>query len=179
MSQELKSKAAVYRWLLDNGRSISESQFYSHCKEGLLRKKKGSKVFTLAAVQKYAKLHTKSADTGERDRDRLDSIQDELKEIELEKERLRLEELRHKQLVKQGKVISMEDHENAIVGRVVAFMAQLSHMVQRCSPEWIALVGGNQSMAPAFMESMLEEIGQRMSAFSADTEFEVLLEGEE
>ncbi|MDH5525168.1 MAG: hypothetical protein OEY01_14425 [Desulfobulbaceae bacterium] len=175
---EFKSKAAVYRWLLDNNRQISETQFYDHCAEGLLRKKRGSKVFTQAAVKKYAKLHTKSAETGEKERDRLDKIQDELKEIELEKEQLKLEELRHKQRVKQGKVMPIEEHENAIVGRQVAAMAQLSHMAQKNVKTWIALVNGDQTKAPALLEAMLEEIAQRMSVFAADIEFDIILEAD-
>lgn len=176
--QEFKSKAAVFRWLIDNGRLISDTQFYAHCAEGLLRKKKGSKVYTLAAVKKYAKLHTKSAETGEKERDRLDAIQDELKEIELKKEKLKLEELQHKQRVKQGKVVPIEDHENAIVGRQVAAMAQLSHMTQKNVKTWIAMVNGDQTKAPALLEAILEEIAQRMSVFSADTEFDIILEAD-
>ncbi len=175
---EFKSKAAVYRWLLDNNRQISETQFYDHCKEGLLRKKRGAKVFTLAAVKKYSKLHTKSAETGEKERDHLDKMQEELKEIELRTARLKMEEREHTLSVKKGKVITMDEHETAIVGRVVAFRAQLSHMAQKKVADWIELVGGDQTKAPAMLESMLEEMAQHLSVFAADAEFDVILEGD-
>ena len=175
---ELKAKAAVFRWLGENGWEISRAQFYDHCADGILRKRKGSKAYTLVAVKKYAKLHCKRAETGEKDRDRFDHIQEELKEIELSTARLKLEEKEHALAVRRGKVITMEEHEYAIVGRQVAFMAQLSHMVQKKIPDWIEMMGGNQSMAPALLESMLEEIAQRMSIFAADAEFDVILEAD-
>lgn len=175
---EFKSKAAVYRWLLDNGREISETQFYDHCTEGLLRKKRGEKVFTLAAVKRYAKLHTKVAATGEKERDHLDKMQDELREINLNTARLKMQEREHSLLVKQGKVVPIEEYENAIVGRQVALLAQLNHMAQKNIAAWIELVGGDKTRGPALLEAMLEEIAQRMSAFAADIEFDIILEAD-
>lgn len=175
---EFKSAAAVYRWLLENGRQISESQFYDHVKEGLLRKKRGTKVFTLAAVKRYAKLNTKDAGTGEKEKDVFDKMAEEKAGTQLSLLKVKLAEKEHWLKVKAGKVISREDFEAAVVGRAVAFMAQLSHMVHTKVPDWIDLVGGDQAKAPAMMEAMTEQIAQRMSAFSADVEFEVILEGE-
>jgi len=175
---EFKSKAAVYRYLTDNGREISETQFYDHCKEGLLRKKRGEKTYSLAAVKKYAKLHTKLAETGEKERDRHDKMQDELREIELNTARLKMQEREHSLMVKQGRVVPIDEYEAAIVGRQVAIMAQLNHMAQKNVAAWIELVGGDQAKGPALLEAMLEEIAQRMSDFAADIEFDIILEAD-
>lgn len=175
---EFKSKAAVYRWLIDNGREISETQFYDHCKEGLLRKKRGEKFFTLAAVKKYSKLHTKLAATGEKEQDHRDKMQDELRQIELETARLKMKEKEHSLLVKQGKVVPIDEYETAIVGRQVAIMAQLNHMAQKNVAAWIELVDGDLNKAPALLEAILEEIAQRMSDFAVDIEFDIILEAD-
>lgn len=176
---EIKSKAAVFRWLEDNGWEISRSQFYDHCRDGLLRKKKGGKVYTLVAVKKYAKLNCKEAKTGEKNLDKITRIQEEMKEVALATAREKLKEREYANRVKFGRVITMEEHETAVVGRAVAFMAQLSHMVQKNVPIWIAMVGGDKNQAPALMEAMLEEIAVRMNAFAAaDTDFEVILEAD-
>jgi len=48
MSEIFNNKISVHRWLLENGWTIGKSQFYDHCKEGLLRPAKKDGKYHLA-----------------------------------------------------------------------------------------------------------------------------------
>lgn len=178
MSEDLfKSQIDVHRWLVDNGWQISKSQFYEHCKLGLLRKDKKLGKFKLAAVQKYASLHVKKADTGQKVNDFEERLRKRKLEASAEKEEIDLKLARLDLDKKQGKMVPREDHELAIVARAVAFMAHLNHAVQSEAQDWIELVEGNQQRAPQLVEAISRAIEQRMGDFAIDAEFEVILEG--
>lgn len=170
------SKIAVYRWLIENGWKISQSQFYEHCKEGLLRARKSDGKYTLKSVRKYASLHVKKAETGQKVLAREEKIREEKLEISLERERVGLEKERFELATKQKKFVPRDEFELAIVARAVAFMAHLNHTVQQNVPDWIALVDGDQSSAPELVEAIVRAIEQRMGDFAADAEIDVYLE---
>lgn len=169
------SKIAVHRWLEDNGWQIARSQFYAHCKDGLLRPGKDGK-YHLKAVEKYATLHVKKAETGQK----VNTFEEQLRERQLkakaEKEEIDLQLSRMDLEKRQGKVIPREEHELAIVSRAVAFMAHLNHTVQSEVQNWIELVDGDQQKAPQLVEAISREIEQRMGDFAIDAEFDVIME---
>jgi len=171
-----KSKIAVHRWLEENGRQISRSQFYDHCKLGLLRPHKSDGKYRLSAVQKYAKLHTRSLETGQKENDLLDKMQQEKLEVDLDTSKIKRDRERHDLAVKQGKFIPRSEFELAIVARAVAFMAHLNHTIQQQAPDWIDLVEGEQARAPELVDAISKAIEQRMGDFAADAEFDVILE---
>lgn len=171
-----KSKAAVFRYLKEQGEwAVSRSQFYAHCNDRLLRPDKDGQ-FTLAAVNKYAKQHLKDAETGRKSSDRLDKLHEEKVEIELRQAKIKLEKDQHDLDTRKGKYVSRDDFELAIVSRAVAFMAHLNHAVQSSVPDWIDLVGGDQRRAAELVHAISEVVGQRMGDFAADAEFEVIFE---
>lgn len=166
----------VYRYLKEEGWQIGRSQFYEHIKQKLLRPKKG--VFTLEAIEKYANLNLRNNETGQRVNEKQDRLQEEKLENEVKAAKLKVEREEHELNVKKGRYITREEHELAIVGRAVAFMAHLNHSVQKSVPDWIDLVDGNQEKAADLVAAITEEIEIRMSDFAADTEFEVHLEAD-
>ncbi|KJR97197.1 MAG: hypothetical protein VR65_24930 [Desulfobulbaceae bacterium BRH_c16a] len=170
------SKIAVHRWLEDNGWKISRSQFYDHCKAGLLRPAKKEKKYRLKDVEKYASLHVARAETGEKESDREIAMREEKLEIALERERLGLEKDRFDFDAKQSKYIPRSEFELAIVARSVAFMAHLNHSIQASVQDWIHLVKGDQSHASELVEAISREVEQRMGDFAADADFDVILE---
>jgi hypothetical protein len=78
--------------------------------------------------------------------------------------------------VRRQKFIPRDDFELAVVARAVAFMAHLNHAVQANAPDWIDLVNGDQQRAAELVHAVSAVIETRMSDFSADAEFEVILE---
>lgn len=176
MSENIfKTKIDVHRWLEDNGWQIRRSQFYTHCKDGLLRPGKDG-MYHLKAVEKYATLHVKKAATGEKVRTYEEQLRERQLKTKAEKEEIDLQLARMELEKKQGKTIPREDHELAIVARAVAFMAHLNHTVQSEVQNWIELVDGNQQKAPQLVEAISRELEQRMGDFAVDAEFDVILE---
>ncbi len=167
----------VLRHLEAAGWQIGKTQLYAHCRDGLLRKDKAG-VFTPKAVEKYATLHLRRVETGLKEPDRVAKMAEELKEIELKQARLDLESKEHSLGVKKGKFISRDDHETEVAGRVVAFMAQLGHLVITTSPDWIHLVGGDQEKMPHLVAAITEAIEERLADFAAPTEFDIILEAD-
>lgn len=170
-----KSKIAVWRHLVDVGWLIGKSQFYKHCNERLLRPNDEGK-FTLKTVNRYAKKYLKEKATGRKVKDKLDRMQEEKLELEVKRERTRVEREQYDLDLRQGKYMARDEVEAAIVGRAVAFMAHLNHAVQKNVPDWIDLVGGEQRRAADLVADISQVIEQRMSDFSADFEVEILLE---
>ncbi len=171
-----KSKIAVHRWLEDNGWQISKSQFYDHCRDGLLRPAKADGKYRLKAVERYASLHVKKAETGQKENEREEKMREQKLEIALQREEVGLERERFELEAKQGKFIPRAEFELAIVARAVAFMAHLNHTIQANVPDWIELSGGDQTRAPELVEAISRAVEQRMGDFAADAEFDVILE---
>lgn len=177
MPEEIfKSKIAVHRWLVDNGWKVSRSQFYDHCKDGLLRPDKSDGKYRLKKVEKYATLHLKKVETGEKVNDYAEKMRERKLAASTEKEEIDLKIARLELEKKEGKTIPREEHELAIVARTVAFMAHLNHTVQSNVQDWIDMVEGNQQRAPELVEAISRAIEQRMGDFAIDAEFEVILE---
>lgn len=176
-AQTFKNKKMVLEHLLNAGWQISQTQFYQHCKEGLLRPGKDGK-FTEAAVDKYAKRWLRLVETGEKVPDKIDRMNEERADLELKTAKIKLAREEHELGVKQSKFIPRDEFELAVVGRAVAFMAHLNHMVQELAPDWIDLVGGEQARQQELVHAISKSIEQRMSDFAADAEFDVILDGE-
>lgn len=176
MSTTFKSKIAVHRWLVDNGWQISKTQFYEHCKDGLLRPRKGDGVFVLKAVEKYATLHVRKAETGQKESDREAKIREERMTLGLERERIGLEAEKFNLEKKLGRYVLTSEVELMIVARAVAFMAHLNHTIQASVPDWIDVAKGDQAMASQLVEAISRAVEQRMGDFAVNAEFDVLLE---
>lgn len=171
-----KSKAAVFRYLEEQGEwTISRSQFYDHCDDRLLRPGKNGN-FTMEAVKKYAKLNLKNAATGRKSSEYLDLIREEKMSIELSQAKVKLEKDQHELDTKKGKYVSRDEFELAIVSRAVAFMAHLNHAIQANVPDWIELVDGDQLRAAELVHAVAEVVEHRMSDFAVDAEFDVIFE---
>ncbi len=178
MPENFTSKKAALDHLVASGWQIGQSQFYSHCKQMLLRPEKEGG-YAVKAVEKYAGLHLRRTETGQKVNDKLDRMQEERLEVELATARVKLTREEHDLGVKQSKFIPRADFELAIVGRAVAFMAHLNHTIQTNVPDWIDLVGGDQKMAADLVATISEAIEQRMGDFAANVEFDVILDANE
>lgn len=172
-----KTKKAVLEHLQasDSGWQISQSQFYAHCKQGLLRPGTDGS-YSQKSIDKYAKTWLKQAATGQKLNERLDRMQEEKLEHDLRASKFKMEEAEFNLGIRKNKFVPREDFELAIVGRAVAYMAHLNHTVQAEAAEWIDIVGGDQARAPELVQAISRAIEQRMGDFAADAEFEIILE---
>lgn len=170
-----KSQESVLEYLKNAGWKVSKSNLNRHCKEKLLRPSEDG-TYSQRAVDRYAKTWLKLAATGQKVNERLDRLQEERLEKELKAANLKLDREQFELDVRRGRFIPRDDVELMQVGRAVAFMAHLNHMVQSSVPDWIDLVGGDQGRAPELIAAISEAIEQRMGDFAADVEFDVILE---
>ena len=173
--QTFKNKKEALEYIQESGWQISQSQFYAHCKSGLLRPGADGQ-YQQRAVDRYAKTWLKQLATGERVNERTDRLQQEKMEVDLSTSKFKMEEAEFNLGIRKNKFIPREDFELAIVGRAVAFMAHLNHTVQSEAADWIDIVGGNQDRAPELVAAISRAIEQRMGDFAADAEFDVILE---
>lgn len=173
-----KSQESVLEYLKNAGWKVSKSNLNRHCKEKLLRPSEDG-TYSQRAVDRYAKTWLKQIATGQKINERLDRLQEERLEKELKAANLKLDREQFELDIRRGRFIPRDDVEMMIVGRSVAFMAHLNHMVQSSAPDWIDLVGGDQGRAPELIAAISEAIEQRMGDFAADVEFDVILEANE
>lgn len=172
---DYKNKKAVIAYLSSAGWQISQSQFYNHCKNGLLRPEQNGQ-YSQKAADKYAKTWLKQAATGQKINERLDRMQEEKLEHDLRASKYKMEEAEFNLGIRKNKFVPREDFELAIVGRAVAFMAHLNHTIQTETAEWIDIVNGDQARAPELVQAITRAVEQRMADFATDAEFEVILE---
>lgn len=172
----LKTKADVLRWLTSNGWDIGKTQFYAHCREGLLRPQKNGGNYTVKSVKKYADLHVRRVETGVKETTRQEQMRDEKLELSLQRERIAKDRDQFELDRKKGQFIPTEDFEAAIVARAVALMAHLTHTIQTEVPNWIDVVEGKQDCAPDLVEAMTKKVEERIGDFAANAEITVIFE---
>lgn len=172
------NKLEVWRFLKEEGWEIGRSQFYAHCLDGLLRPDRETGSYKLDAVERYAKLNLRLTATGAKINKKLDKYQEKKAEVELETAKIKLQREKHNLGVKKRNFIPRDEFELSVVGRTVAMLAHLKHMVQLRTPDWIDLVAGDQERAADLRVAMIEEIEQRLSVFARDVEFDVILEAD-
>lgn len=176
-----KTKKAVREYLIsdEGGYTISQSQFYKHCAEGLLRPRKSDGQYTLKAVKKYASLHVKKKETGQKESEWEEKIRREKAELGLEQARVEFESSQINLEKKKSKLVPRDEFEPAVVARSVAFMAHLNHTVHESAVKWVKLVKGDPALAPQLVDAISRAIEQRMGDFAIDAEFDIILEVDE
>lgn len=135
--------------------------------------------YKLSSVKKYASLHVKNMETGNKESDENQRVRDKKLRVSLAREKVLLEKEELDLKKKQGKTLDIEDFERGIVARAIAFMAHLNHSVQTSVPDWVELVDGNQDKAPDLVEAITKTIEQRLGDFAKNAEFEVIMETNE
>lgn len=169
------NRLEAWQYLQDSGWQIGRSQFYQHCKEGrLVREKDGT--YRRERVDKYASLHCRLMETGEKVNDTLARMAEEKAATELEREKVRLEKERHDMALRKGDYVPRDEVELMIVGRAVAMLAHLKAMVQMRAGDWIELVEGQQERAQELIAVLWDGIEEHLAVFAKDIEFDVIFE---
>lgn len=169
------NKFAAWEWLTANGWKIGKSQFYNHCKDGLMRPEQDG-TYSLRRLKKYAKLHVRRAETGLLQRDELEKLQErklkgevELLEIKKAREEYDLD-------VRQGKYIAREDVELELAGRAVALLSGLKSLVQTSAVDWIRLVSGDTAQASALIAAITRDVEECLSQYASTAQWEIIVD---
>lgn len=171
----LKNRLEAWRYLQAGGWQIGRSQFYSHCKEGRLPRRTDGQ-YDRAAVDKYAKLHCRHIETGEKVNDRLARMAEEKAETELAREKVRLDRERHDLAVRRREYVERDQVELMLVARAVALLSHLKALVQMRVPDWIELVEGDQARGRELIAALVEGIEAQVATFARDIEFDIIFE---
>lgn len=175
-----KTKAAVHRWLEENGWMISKTHFYDHCKDGLLRPSKTDGKYHLKAVKKYALLHVKKAETGERENDALTRQQEEERTLDIELKRLKKENAAWELGAKERKYMLTSDHIRHMAAAALALEQGLKHFFRLKSEEIVDLVEGDQKHSAALVRFLVAQLNLELTKFAKPMEFDIeLAEGME
>ena len=169
------NRLEAWQYLQDSGWQIGRSQFYAHCKEGRLRREKDGS-YLRERVDKYAELHCRLAETGERVNDRIAKMAEEKATTELEREKVRLQKEQHDLALRLGDYVARDEVELMIVGRAVAMLSHLKAMVQMRAGDLIELVEGKQERVQELIAVLHEHIEDHLAVFAKDIEFDIIFE---
>ncbi len=169
-----KNKISVHRWLIDNDWQISQTQFYDHCRDGLLRARKG--VYSIKAVKKYASLHVKKAETGEKENERLSRQQEEDKQLDIDLKKIKKADAQWALDIKEKKYMLSSDHIRHMVAAASVLDAGLKHFFRLKSEEIIDLVEGDQKHSATLVRFCIAQLDMALTEFAKPREFEIEIE---
>lgn len=170
MSEASSFKTAIdaVQWLKMQGFKASAAQFSRHFRAGrIARNEEG--LFTASALLGYAAVclqpvariddaESRSVALGKM------SADSELKSVRAARERLKLEK-------EQGKLMSVEVHEQDLAARAVFFKSEVESFIHRKAGEIIALVGGREGAVPELVAWWEEATADWFDAFSQESSF--------
>lgn len=173
--ERFETKFAAWEWLVANGWKLGKSQFYNHCKDGLIRPDADGS-YSMKRLKKYAETHVKRAETGLLQRDELERLQERKLKGEVELLEVKKAREQHDLDVRRGRFIPREDVEIELAGRAVAFLSGLRNTVQMSAVDWIRLVNGDTSRAAILIDAMTHDIEHRLSHYASTVQWEVILD---
>lgn len=172
---ETKNRSAVLRWLQGAGWEVKKSTFHNNCKKGLLALNRAG-VYSRRAVRKYAEQYHVHSSVGQTVNDADVSLATE----KIRKEIRRIETATTRDQfdldVKMGKYVLRSDVEVELAARAVVLDNGFEYMFQANLSEIIAIVRGDQQMAPALLEFLKEKKDEQMNIYANMGEFIVALE---
>lgn len=172
---ETKNRSAVLRWLQAAGWQVKKSTFHNNCKKGLLALNR-SGVYSRLAVRKYAEQYHVHSSTGQTVNDAdvslaTEKIKKEIKRIETATTRDQFD-----LDVKMGRYVLRSDVEVELAARAVVLDNGFEYMFQANLSEIIAMVHGDQQLAPALLEFLKEKKDEQMNVYANMGEFLVALD---
>lgn len=169
--ESFKNKLTSWEYLHSSGWHISRTQFYQHCRAGMVKREKSGQ-YLRESLDRYAGSYCRRVDTGEK----VGATTAEKKaEIDLLRSEVRLQKERRELELIEGKSIPRAEVELMIVGRAVAFLSHLRAMTQMHASDLIHIVGGDQSRATEMIAELQGLIEEHVSTFARDVEFKVML----
>lgn len=170
-AETFKNRLAAWEYLHLGGWHISRTQFYQHCKAGLVTREKNGK-YLRESLDKYANGYCRRVDTGEKAGA---TTAEKKAEIDLLRSEVRLQKERRELELIEGKSIPRAEVELMIVGRAVAMLSHLKAMTQMRASDWIHIVDGDQSRAAELIAEIQDGIEEYLATFARDVEFKVIL----
>lgn len=170
-AEAFKNRLAAWEYLHLGGWHISRTQFYQHCKAGLVTREKNGK-YLRESLDRYASSYCRRVDTGEKAGA---TTAEKKAEIDLLRSEVRLQKERRELELIEGKSIPRAEVELMIVGRAVAMLSHLKAMTQMRASDWIHIVDGDQSRAAELIAEIQDGIEEYLATFARDVEFKVML----
>ncbi|MDR3088392.1 MAG: hypothetical protein LBU39_01065 [Desulfobulbaceae bacterium] len=173
--EEFGNKLAVFKFLVASGWKIKQSQFYAHCKDGLLRPEKSGK-YSHKKINKYAEKWLRRQETGEKLADTADRLAEEKQKAEVRLLKARIAKEERALEISKKKYVSREEVDAQIIGRAVAFMTQISHAIQEEAPNIIDICQGKHGQTGAVITALAALVERAMESFAQPMDFDIIID---
>lgn len=173
--KDTKKQVDVVRFLTKLGYQRSTKQFSQDHNKGLIKKNEQG-LFTRRAVHQYANRFLVNGPNADLSPSASESRKIELQCIKLEREN---EEGAFKFAVQRGRYIPRQELYIQLAGRVAVLDAGTEQLIRSKASELIALVGGDQSKAPDFIDLFLSKWKGLLNDYANADDLEVVFKGEE
>lgn len=167
-----KNLLKVEDHLASVGYKVSKSTLYAHAKTRKI-KPRGDGLFYIADVEKYARDYLKQKN--EPVRESSDTIQRRRNEAEARKLEAQAKHWEIKSKVESGAYVPRAALEIELAKRAMVFKNDLESFARSHAPEICSRVKGNDALAPALVEYLLDEFADFLDRYSSDREFKVPL----
>jgi len=167
---------AVLDYLDQEGWKISQAGIYKHRKEGKLQPDQDGQ-YSKSAADAYAKTWLKNKITGKKVRDRLDDLQRDKLEKELEKLEIDNTRSRLKRDIEQGKYIPRDEMYLEMAGRAGVLDSGLEYWIRTSAAEWVRLVEGDLQTVGALIDAMIRGKDALINQYASIRDFQVVIDG--
>ncbi len=163
-----KTQLDAVDFLTAQGFKIGKSKFNKDVRTGRVTPN-AEGVFEAGVLLAYAATHlTPLARAGDRAGNQAAAqklaADADLKSVQAERQRLRLQR-------EQGLLMPRSEHEQDMAARALFFKAEVEGFAHRLGGELIAVVAGDESRLPEFLQWWEEKTAEWLDAWSADREF--------
>lgn len=162
---------SVIDYLKINKWKIAKSRAYEHHKEGKIKQQENG-TFRLSDVEKYAATYL-TMSNGKTAASVLEKYAAEKAQVELEKEKAKLEQIQHKNKMAAGLFVPRAAFEQELAKRAAVFKSDVENFIRGGAEKTIALVAGDPAKAPALIEHQLDAAADWLNRYSGDKEFKV------
>ncbi|MDY6974382.1 MAG: hypothetical protein SV775_19015 [Thermodesulfobacteriota bacterium] len=169
---EFKTLIEVAEYLKAEGWKVSQSTVYKHQTEGRIRPNSEG-IYTLKAVQKYARTHLTQQETALKVDDEQLQRKKLLAEVAWKTEQAKREQI--KRMAEEGLFILREDLDREMAARASVLEAGLNFLIQSKANEWVALVNGDEKKAGDLVRDITTGLNDALNEFATVKEFQVLL----
>jgi hypothetical protein len=172
--ETLPNLLAVVTYLDTHGWKIKKSAAYKHQKEGKIRPQKNG-AFRIVDIEKYAAAFLKRTDSGKKQSDILESMQEERMRAEVDKIKAQARHWDLREKIAAGKYVDKDTFERELTRRAAVFKNDIESFIRSQAGEIITQTAGDPERAPDLIEYLLDRTADWLDRYSGDKEFTVPL----
>jgi hypothetical protein len=177
--ETLSNLADVQAYLASAGWRTSKTGLHRHHKEGKIAPQNDG-AYRIKDVNKYARTFLKQVSTGRRLTERLDQLQTQKQEKEVEFLDIKISRERRLEEKEKDNLISRVQAIHELCVQFSVLQADISHLIMSSAAEWIRLVSGDVRKAPDLINKITHDVEASFTAYARAKNYEANIDpGEE